>query len=60
MRDFNPEHMKQKATKFLIMIKCSFTGDRCILCQKEGCPWWEQMKKAEVDKKSEVKNGHRS
>ena len=53
MRDFNLGHMKQKAIKFFIMIKCSFTGGRCIFCQKEGCPWWEQMKRSDIDIESE-------
>lgn len=29
--------------KFFIALKCSFTNKRCLLCRKEGCPWWEDM-----------------
>jgi len=37
---------KRKIHKFLLAIKCSFTDSRCIECQKDGCPWWEDMKKS--------------
>lgn len=37
--------MKRTILKLILSLKCSLMNKRCITCQKEGCPWWEDMKR---------------